>query len=287
MRLRHFAALFIAWSTLSQTGFAYEKATEGSEVVMDKLYPKKRSVELDLRLGYFLTSSYLNSFLANAALTYFWSENWGFSLEGNFVINSDKEERGCIETFYNDPNKVVTAPCSSKGGSLADDPQGDANYGPAYVPIRKLNYILTGNFVWNPIYGKQILLLSATNYFDMYLTFGGGVAMSDFYPERRTLLNDSTKSSRAGDFCVKAVAAKKGCDPSKNPGTTDISQTGTGARPIPQAETTPLIHLAIGQRFHFLKHFVLDASIEDYALIGTEQGFDNFLVLSGGVGYRF
>ena len=287
MRLRHFATILLAWSALNQTGFAYEKATEGSEVVMDKLYPKKKTVQLDLKFGYFLTASYLNSFLANASLNYFWSENWGFSLEGNLVLNADKVERGCIETFYNDPNKVVSAPCSSNGGDLKDDPDEDANYGPAYVPIRKLNYILTGNFVWNPIYGKQILLLSATNYFEIYTAFGPGVAMSDFYPERLTLLNDANKSARAGDFCVKKIAANKGCDASKNPGTTDITQTGIDARPVPLAETTPLIHLALGQRFHFAKHFVLDASIEDYALIGTEQGFDNFLVLSGGLGYRF
>ena len=48
---------------------------------------------------------------------------------------------------------------------------------------------LSGNYVWNPVYGKQLLFLSATSYFDLFFELGGGVMMSDFYPERNVLNN--------------------------------------------------------------------------------------------------
>jgi outer membrane beta-barrel protein len=268
------------------SAFAYDKAVESNEVVLNKLFPKKGKTELDMKLGVVLNSSYTQTFLANGGISYFWSEEWGFNVEASYAIVSDKNERKCVETFYNDPNFAVADEC---GEDPPDDPDGDANWGPAYVPIRQLKYMFTANAVWNPVYGKQIILLSATNYFDFYLLMGGGIAMSDFYP-KQTTIGDTDTSSRNGSFCVKKEAAPNkpgGCDPSTNPGTTDDQYIGESGRPAPQSETNVLMHLAVGQRFHFLKRFVVNASLDNYTLLGTEAGFDNFLTLMGGVGVRF
>jgi outer membrane beta-barrel protein len=238
-----------------------------------------------MKLGVVLNSSYTQTFLANAGISYFWSEEWGFNVEGSYALVSDKNERKCVETFYNDPNFAVTDEC---GEDAPDDPDGDANWGPAYVPIRQLKYMFTANAVWNPIYGKQIILLSATNYFDFYMLMGGGVALSDFYP-KQTTIGDTDTSSR-GTFCVKKEAAPGkpgGCDASKNPGTDNDELIGDGGRPVPQSETNVLMHLGVGQRFHFLKRFVVNASLENYTLLGTESGFDNFLTMMMGFGVRF
>jgi len=274
----------------SNIGLSYEKASDLNEVVLMKLFPKKEKVELDARFGLVLNSSYNNTFLANMGLTYFWSEEWGFNVEGTFAATQDKPERGCIETFYNDPNFEVDAECGDSE-ALKDDPDGDANFGPAYVPIRELKNMFIGNFVWNPIYGKQIVLMSATNYFDFYIKMGGGVAMSDFYRKQPQVA--SGKSSR-GAFCRKQdsteVKGPQGCterSEGKNPGTSDQDETGITGRPDVEAQSNLTMHLSIGQRFHFMKRFLFTASLENYTLLGTDSGFDNFLALMGGFGVRF
>lgn len=271
----------------TQNIFAYEKASDLNEVVLNKLFPKKKKVELDGRFGLVLNSSYKQTLLASAGLSYFWSEEWGFNVEGNFASTSDKPERGCIETFYNDPNFAVSEECGD-GAALSEDTEGDANFGPAYVPIRELKYMFLGNVVWNPIYGKQIVLLSATNYFDFYIKMGGGVAMSDFYAKQAEF--EDGRSSR-GSFCVKKdstdVKGPDGCDRSSNPGTNDETRTGESGRPLPESQTHLTVHLSIGQRFHFFKRFQVGASLENYTLLGTDAGFDNFLALMTGFGVRF
>ena len=278
-----------AWPT---TGWAYQKATEGSEVVMDKLFPKKGKVELDGTFGLVLNSSYTQTFLANAGLDYFWSEEWGFNITGNFAISKDKDERKCIETFYNDPNFDIDPECGSDSPKDLTPADPDADWGPAYVPIRELKYMITGNVLWNPIYGKQIVLLSATNYFDFFLGAGGGLAFSTYYPKQATFADGHPSR---GTFCVKAqqaADAKEHCDLSQlqggqNPGTLDDSKIGPSGRPLPRSESTPLIHLMLGQRFHFMKRFLVTATLENYTLVGTESGFDDFLTLTGGFGVRF
>lgn len=274
----------------SNLGLAYEKASDLNEVVLMKLFPKKKKIELDARFGLVLNSSYNNTFLADVGLTYFWSEEWGFNFEGIFAATNDKPERGCIETFYNDPNYAVESECGDAEG-LKEDPDEDANFGPAYVPIRELKNMFIGNFVWNPIYGKQIVLMSATNYFDFYIKMGGGIALSDYYPKQSEVA--SGKPSR-GFFCRKSDSAEvkgpEGCterSEGKNPGTKNEEETGINGRPAPEAQSNLALHLSIGQRYHFMKRFLVTASLENYTLLGTDSGFDNFLALMGGFGVRF
>jgi len=269
---------------LAPMGYAYEKAVEGPDVVKDKLFPKKSVIELDTKVGSVLNGSYIQTFMLNGSLTYFWSENWGFSAEGVFALNSDKAERACIETFYNDPNFAIGAQCGG-AANLAEDSKGDANFGPAYVPIRELNYIGTGNFVWNPLYGKQLVLLSFTTYFDFFISFGGGLAISKYYPQQN---NFPDGTPQRGVFCTKEEAAKpNGCSTANNPGTIDENLVGIAGRPQPLSQSNVLTHVSVGQRFHFMKRFELLASLDNYLLIGTPQTFDSYITLYGGLGVRF
>jgi outer membrane beta-barrel protein len=279
----------MASAFVSTQGLGYERVTDSEEVVLKKLFPKKEKVELDGRLGMVLNSSYTQTFLATGSLTYFLSEEWGIAGEVSLGINSDKSERTAIESFYNDPNDAI----GEEFGDLANlkatgDP--DANLGPAYVPIRELQTIFTLNANWNPIYGKQIILLSATNYFDFFINFGGGFAMSKFYPKKPSYVTTSGEIPYRGKFCVKkdAEAVPPKCTKDRpNPGTLDETLTGIDGRPEVESKTNVLAHAAIGQRFHFFRRFVLMGSLEDYMLLGTESGFDNYLVIMGGLGVRF
>lgn len=283
----------VAGCTLTSVALAYEKAVEGPDVVLNKLFPKKSKVELDGRFGMMLNSSYQQTFFASGGLNYFWSEVWGFSAEGYFALASDKGERACIETFYNDPNYNVAQECSTEP-AVEDPPASpgpDANWGPAYVPIRELKYMFIGNFVWNPMYGKQIVLLSATNYFDFYLSAGGGLAIADSQPKTPQFWQegpDQGKPTRGVFKCTKAQAASTGCDPqTENPGTDNPDLIGKLGRPPVQASTTPVIKLAVGQRYHFFKRFSLQGALENFTTIGGDSGFDNFFVIMGGLGVRF
>ena len=105
------------------------------------------------------------------------------------ALNSDKGERTCIENFYLDPKNAVPEPCGPPEIIESPDAENFPRYGPAYVPIREINYIITGNYVWNPVYGKQLLFLSSTSHFDLFFEFGGGFMMSNFLSERNVLNN--------------------------------------------------------------------------------------------------
>lgn len=261
----------------------YRKATEGNAVVMNKLYPKKKKFELDLDGGEILNQSYIQSFVVHAAGTYFMSEVWGVGVDFVYSINMDKNERKCVETFYNNPNDVAMPVCQSEGGPedprSLDDPNAKvwANYGPGYVPIREMKYMIAANVIWTPVYGKQLLLLSATSYFDLFFSFGGGVAMSDYYPQQEILHNG--KMSRGRFDTV---------DRANNPGA-EASETdsyGVAGRPPFESKVSPMVCASIGQRYHFGKKFTLKAELKNYMLVATEQGFETFFTLWGGVGIR-
>ena len=266
--------LSLGLGSLATQAQAYEKATEGQDVVMRKLFPKRKRLQIESKGGLILNQSYLNTFLVNGTVSYFFNEEWGMSAEANMAVNIEKGERGCIESFYNDPEFVIGDEC---GPDVFDqDSSGLANWGPAYVPIRELKYIIGGNLIWNPVYGKQIVLLSATNYFDVYVTMGGGVAFSDYYalqndlPDGREARGSFSKEDRAG-----------------NPGTKDENEIGLFGRPIPESQSSILASASVGQRFHFLERFMVTAELKNYLLIGTDAGFDTFFSLSGGLGMRF
>lgn len=261
--------------TSSAFGAGYQRATEDKDNVKRKLFTKSRKLELSLpSAGLILNQSFIETFLIHGGLTYFSSESWGWGVEAALGLNVDKSERECLENFYNDPNDRVDAECGD-GSDLTDD--GETNFGPAYMPIREINYIIAANAVWNPVYGKQIVFLSATSYFDVFLTMGAGLAFSDYY-EQRTELNNGEKP-RADYTDGRGLSGGASKD--------ETDSYGEAGRPEPLAQTHPLINLGLGQKFHFWKRFSMRFEFRDMILLGTPGGFENLFALWGGVGMRF
>ena len=272
------AALFIASTTssLAATSGDYQRAGDGTEVVLRKTFPKKSRVEVEGSGGLVLNQSYVSTMLFGGGLNYFWSEEWGVGVEAMMASNSDKSERKCLENFYNDPENKVGAECGD-----GSDLTGRANFGPAYVPIRQTNILLGANAIWNPVYGKQIILFRAVTHFDLYILAGGGLAMSTFWKEQTKLKN--TDRSNRGTFNADTTVT------AGNPGASasETSLYGTEGRPDPEASTALQGTFAVGQKYHFTKNLHARIELRNYLLLGTASGFDNFFALTGGLGFRF
>ena len=276
----------------------FRKATEDDDaVIKNKLFPKKKKIELGgPDLGLILNQSYVQSFVVHANINYYWDEEWGFTLEGAMALNSDKSERFCIERFYNDFLNNVGSSCPTPdidpAAPLYNDegvPYRGASFGPAYVPIRELGTLLTGAVVWNPVYGKQLAFLTNTVYFDLFLTMGGGITQSIYYPKQTTLRNGNRSRGTAPPESEIAETCSEDNIPGACPRTDDshLAFIGDKGRPDPVAESTPTITLGVGQKFHFKKRFSFKAEIRNYTLLGTEAGFDSFFMTWIGLGVRF
>jgi outer membrane beta-barrel protein len=277
------AILFFAVSSAFAGVGGYKKSTEGEDVIKNKLYPKSSRVELNgLNVGKILNQSYIDTWVLNGGINYFWSETWGLGLEMSYAMNKDRDERQCIENFYNDPDHEFDKQCGNSGH--INDNNGNnsmGNYGPAYVNIREYNYLFTGNGIWNPIYGKEIFFLSGVVNFDVFLTMGGGLAMSTFYPMNTTLKNG--KESR-GSFPPAGTAGDRpGTEPDESGG----PYYGVEGRPTPQKQTNVFLDGGVGQKIHFGKKFHAKAELRNHLVLGTPGGFDMFFTLWGGVGMRF
>ncbi len=295
MRLnRHFLWLVVSLCALSQSPLEaadYKKATEGKEVVMGKLYPKSERFELSLPdVGIIMNQSYINTLLLGGSLTYFLSENLGFSFSGAIGQNSDKAERTCIESFYFDPSNEVGVACGEPGllaGADTVNNDGFPRYGPAYVPIREIQQVVMANVVWAPVYGKQLFLKSSTSYFDLFVELGLGFAASKFYEKRETLENGNVPRGTYIDPATNDPVIAAATNNKIGASVTDTNSYGIGGRPIPKDQGNVLLNLGIGQKFHFGKIFFVKVYIRNMTLLGTDQGFENLLTLHGAAGIRF
>lgn len=271
---------FVAPSASAAVG-GYRKATEGDDVVKNKLYPKKGRVELNgPNVGLILNQSYIDTYLVSGGFNYFWSETWGFGLDLSFALNKDRPERDCIENFYNDPDYEIGPECG--GPDEVTDANGNGlngNFGPAYVNIREYNMLFTGNAVWNPIYGKEIFFMSAVMNFDVYLNFGGGLAMSTFYQLETDLVNG--KPSRGSFPAPGQTGDRPGAEPSEE------DSYGKAGRPTAQKQTNVFLDAGVGQKIHFAKKFHFKGELRNHLVLGTPGGFDMFFTLTGGFGMRF
>lgn len=265
---------------------AYDRAIEGSDNVKNKLYPRQKRFELSApNGGMILNQSYVETLLLNAGFVYHLSEEWGFGLDVSLASNSDKAERYCIENFYNDPGKQLASPC---GGREALDDLGDrdgadgrlANYGPAYVPIREIQNIFTLNAVWVPVYGKQLVLLSSTSYFDLFFELGGALVTSQYYEKQEILRNGN--ASR-GTFKSDGTQPEPpiGAEPD------EADSYDVDGRPEPISQSNIALNVGIGQKFHFGDKFHLKMYLRNLTLLGTPSTFENLFVLFGGFGMRF
>ncbi len=270
---------------------------EEKDVLKWKLFPKANRVELSvLDGGVIMNQAYVFSYVGHGALTYFFSEKWGISLEGLLSQNSDKEERYCIEHFFNNPNKAQLNPCLSEADGDPESyikshplPSG-ANFGPAYTSIRELDQIFTLSGVWTPFYGKQLFFLAGTVYLDLFFTFGAGLAYSTYYPTQ-TKLKGLDKLARSETFqgtpdgvdpCSKDVAGVCTTDP-KVDWTQYIGEKG---RPDAQKEQNSTLTLGVGQKIHFFERYAFKLEIRNYTLLQTEAGYDTFFMLWAGLGAR-
>lgn len=259
---------------------SYKKATEGKEVVLDKLYPKKGKIEINPSFGAILNQSYMQSFLVGGSIAYFWSETAGLNVDFQMSLNSDKAERTCIENFFWDPFKTAPTVCGTPEDMGQIDEENFPRYGPAYVPIREINYIFTGNYIWNPVYGKQLLFLSSTSHFDIFFEVGGGVMMSNFYPEQ-SILNNGNEYKGPYYQDEKDRNVDVGALPD------EVDSYGILGRPLPIAETSPMLNLGVGQKIHFTKNIHIMATLRNMTLFMTSQGFENYFSISGSLGVRF
>jgi len=294
MRLnRHFLWLVISLVSISEAPLEaadYKKATEGKEVVMGKLYPKNERFELSLPdVGVIMNQSYINTLLLGGSLTYFMSENLGFSVSGAIGQNSDKAERTCIESFYFDPSNEVGVACGEPGLLEGADANNDGfpRYGPAYVPVRELQQVVIANIVWAPVYGKQLFLKSSTSYFDLFVELGLGFATSKFYAKRELLANGNVPR---GTYIDPATNDKVIADTNNAKIGAEVGQSdsyGIAGRPVPEDQGNVLLNLGVGQKFHFGKLFFVKVYIRNMTLLGTDQGFENLLTLHGAAGIRF
>ena len=254
---------FITTQTLAAS---YKKATEGKDVVLDKLYPKKGKIEINPSFGAILNQSYMQSFLAGGNIVYFWKEGSGFSVDFQLALNSDKAERTCIESFYLDPKNAIPEVCGPP--ELIEDTDGEKfpRYGPAYVPIREMKYLISGNYVWNPVYGKQLLFLSATSYFDLFFELGGGVMMSDFYPERNVLNNgNEPRAPYYTDEPERNVNVGALVD--------DVDSYGIFGRPLPVTENKSNDQLRCRSENSFWKILPRYGNTEEYDTFHDITGF--------------
>ena len=251
---RFFLLILLAMPALAFSE-AYQKATNAEENVKNKRFPKAGKFEISApAIGLILNESYIDSYLVHGAFTYFINESWGLGIEGAWVTNVDKVERYCIEHFYNDPYGNVSETCPQPGEDIyaplkspSGAPLNGANFGPAYVPIRELTSLIFLTGVWNPIYGKQLAFLKFTSYFDIFTTFGIGVASSLFYPESLYLRDGVlSRGPVAGDSSV-LCPTNVGVCPS-NPNVTEL--IGANGRPDAEAQVDPMFTIGIGQKLY-------------------------------------
>ncbi len=289
---RWFLVFGIFISSLPAAFGEYKKATEGRDVVMNKLYPKAERFELGLpAIGFVMNQSYVNTFLLGVDATYFLNETLGFSFVVNKGVNQDKPERSCIENFYYDPSNEVGIACGDASNLKNADKNNDQfpRFGPAYVPIRELQQMMFANVVWTPVYGKQLVSLGATSYFDLFLELGVGLANTTYYKKKEVLNNGNLPRGVYIDPNDPANDKAKATANNNGIGAT-VDQTGSygdGGRPPARNESNPLLNLGLGQKFHFGKMFHFKVYVRNLTLLGTDQGFENLFALYGGIGFRF
>lgn len=268
----------------------YVRATDDPDNVKNKIYPRKKKLEFGGDFGGILNQGFVNTFLIHLSANYFFSENWGAGLEYSIGMVSDKDERACIETFYNKlPDTEGNIPVDAECVSQDPDPQkardafstNRVNYGPAYMPIREISGLAALNLIWNPVYGKQLVFMSSTSFFDIFFIGGVGVALSTFYPKSLELRNGETSRCVARDN-----EDNNGEYGYYNCGTTDEQYIGKEGRPDPESSTLPIINLGIGQKFHFGKKFSFKVELRNTTILGTPSAFENLVAVWGGLNIR-
>lgn len=267
---------------------AYGRTVFKGENVRGKLYPRENRVEIGVGGGRIMNLAFVESYIVQSSLAYYLTETFALSVEGMFFINNDTGARYCLENFYNDPGDILETPCPDLGQdpeTLISPPSVSklTNVGPAYVPIREIQYLASLNLIWNPVYGKMRFFLDTTLHFDIFTTIGAGFADSIFYPASTTLLDG--RLSR-GDFTKEIGSADECPGPPDNPGVCPNDPNfnaliGVNGRPPFVQEIVPAATFGIGQKFHLFTNFHLTAEARNYTLFPPD-GPEAYFMLWGG-----
>jgi hypothetical protein len=258
----------------------YQKATEIDEIVLEKLYPKEGRLEVNADLGIILNQAFVDTTLFRASASYYLSESWGLSFSVIKARNRDKEERLCVESFYNDPEKELSNVCASQDSTDEIETAEKANMGPAYMPIREIQDIFILESIFSPNYGKQIFFLGLVSHFDFQLKIGAGIARSIYYEQRTSVKDDPVRLARGG-FSEEQGAINPGVSPE------ETDKYGTPGRPEPLYQTNAVIAPALVQKFYIADRLSWNAELGSLFILGTPGGFEYLLTISTGVGFRF
>lgn len=282
------AALLLSLSTpvWGQKRKGYHKATEGQAVVLRKLFPQKNRIEVNANFGAIMNQSFIDTMILQGGISYHFSEEWGLALEGVMAMNQDRAERTCIESFYNDFRATDAKPLLDykchEGPISGKANVEEVNIGPAYMPITEIGNLFSLSAVWSPVYGKQIFsFLPRTSHMDIFLSIGGGIAMSTSYPLRTELNNGNKarfKGPQGGDTAQQMATHGARVD--------EKTQWGIAGRPEAETQTNPFVSLGVGQKYHFLKHLFIKVELRNFTLLATSQGYHNFFTMWGGLGLR-
>lgn len=275
----------------------YHKATEGQAVVVRKLFPQKNRIEVNANFGAIMNQSFIDTMILHGGISYHFSEEWGLALEGVMAMNQDRAERTCIESFYNDfrdkniieknqlRSKCYEGDLGDKGKNISTY-EGQINIGPAYMPITEVGNLFSLSAVWSPVYGKQIFsFLPRTSHMDIFLSIGGGIAMSTSYPLITKLKNGNKGRMREGENGGGDPAQKMAQHGATNT-KEDENSWGVKGRPEPEQQTNPFISLGVGQKYHFLKHLFIKVELRNFTLLATSQTYHNFFTMWAGLGLR-
>ena len=286
--------LCLATPTWGKKRKGYRKATEGQAVVLRKLFPKKKRLEVNANFGAIMNQSFIDTMMLHGGVSYHISEEWGLALEGAMAMNQDRAERQCIESFYNDFRGETAGPLGGKcyegplgdghlkNGSSIEKYKGKVNIGPAYMAITEIGQLLSLSAVWSPVYGKQIFsFLPRTSHMDIFLTFGGGVAMSTYY-SMSTKLRNGKQSRYTSGTTNKAETDMQNIGAGQN----EKTQWGVAGRPDPEERTDVFVSFSVGQKYHFLQRIFIKVELRNYTLLATPDTYHNFFTMWGGLGLR-
>ena len=97
------------------------KASDSTETVINKIYPKTGKFEISLpSFGKTLNEAFVDTYLIQGSLGYFWNENTGFHLDITMGLPVDKFERQCLENFYNNPDGIAPSACADPEASVEE-----------------------------------------------------------------------------------------------------------------------------------------------------------------------
>lgn len=259
------------------------RAADGSEVVLKRLFPKTKSVELEAGFGFLLNPTFVDTGLATAGLRYHWSEAWGLGLRFGMGISTDRSERRCVESFYNDPYIEGSAVCSAEDGGQSLKESERINIGPAYVPIRVLEGLVMAYGDYTLAYGKQIILHGIVSHFDLRVRFGAGAILSSYYAERTSVRGDASRPARGdpigGEGVVKAGVTENETDE-------DGLLYGDEGRPQALKQTSPAAFLAVAEELHFARRFFVAGELSAYVMSSEGRGIEALFLAHVGLGMR-